>query len=224
MDDKSKRPLRSASNKIKDIYNAYVKNEEGNIMPANSSDNDKKYKDLNDSDDNPDSTVENAIIDKDELNQLYNKLDEITKERDELKDRLLRTSAEFENFRRRTLKEKQELTEYANERLLFKFLAFLDDCSTAIDAGKKSSDYQALLDGLELIYQKTQKLFEEAGVKQIESSVGKPLDVELHEAIAHIPSEVPEGHVIHEVQSGYMLRDKVLRHSKVVTSAGTPEE
>jgi molecular chaperone GrpE len=202
MDEKSKRPLRSASNKLKDIYNAYIKNEEGNVMPVNSSDNDKNFKDSIDKDDFSEGSVENAITDKDELNQLYNKIDEIAKERDELKDRLLRTSAEFENFRRRTLKEKQDLTEYANERLLFKFLAFLDDCSTAIDAGKKSTDYQALLDGLELIYQKTQKLFEESGVKQIESSVGKPFDVELHEAIAHIPSEVPEGHVVHEVQAG----------------------
>lgn len=156
--------------------------------------------------------------------ELTARLETAEKEKEELREQVKRAYAELENFRRRSLKEKQEMIDYANERLLFKMLAMLDDMSNAIDAGKKSDDYEALLRGIEMIQQKTLKTFEESGVKPMELSVGKEFDFNLHEAIMMMPSdEVPAEHIVAEVQKGYMMHDKVLRHAKVVTSSGPAE-
>jgi molecular chaperone GrpE len=156
--------------------------------------------------------------------ELTARLEAAEKEKEETKEQVKRAYAELENFRRRSLKEKQEMIDYANERLLFKMLALLDDISNAIDAGKKSDDYEALLRGIEMIQQKTLKTFEESGVKPMELSVGKEFDFNLHEAIMMMPSdEVPAEHIVAEVQKGYMMHDKVLRHAKVVTSSGPAE-
>ena len=116
------------------------------------------------------------------------------------------------------------MLEYANEKLLFKFLSLADDFDAGLESARKSQDYDALLKGVELIQSKLLKLFEESGVKRMESYVGKPFDVDFHEALMHIPSEFPEGNVIQEVQPGYMMHNKVLRHTKVVTSAGSSKE
>jgi len=154
---------------------------------------------------------------------LEEQIKELTAERDELKDRYVRSAAELENIRRRSMREKQEMLEYANERLLFKMLELLDDFGNAIQAGKKTDDASAMLAGIELINQKVEKLFTDAGVKRMESPIGKPFNVDLQEALMHIPSEYPEGYVVHEILPGYMINEKVLRHAKVVTSAGEPE-
>jgi molecular chaperone GrpE len=140
-------------------------------------------------------------------------MERVEKERDDFRDQLLRKSAEFENYRRRTMKEKQDLIEFANEHL-----------HTALEAAKKSSDPAGFLKGVEMIYTKAIKIFEDAGVFPIETAPGEPFNVEMHEALAHMPSnDAPEGHVLQEIQRGYKLREKVIRHTKVVTSAGNPE-
>jgi molecular chaperone GrpE len=153
-----------------------------------------------------------------------NEIEQLQSERDDLRDQLLRKSAEFENYRRRTMKEKQELIDYANEHLILKMLPVVDDLHTALDAAKKSSDPEGFLKGVEMIYAKAIKIFEDAGVFPIETAPGEPFNVEVHEALAHMPSnDAPEGHVLQEIQRGYKLREKVIRHTKVVTSAGNPE-
>lgn len=217
MEDKNQqnRPLRSTTNKIKDLYNTYMKNEDKTI-PVNFVENEK---------DTVAAEQEEAQDATQTEQQTDDRVEKAEKERDEMKDQLMRLAAEMENLRRRTIKEKEELIDYANERLLFKLITILDDLQAAIDHGKKSEDYGALLTGIELIYQKALKQFDEAGVKPIENTVGAPFDVDFHEAMMHIPSsDVPEGHIIQEVQLGYMIKNKVLRHTKVVTSAGAPEE
>jgi len=149
---------------------------------------------------------------------------QVEKERDDFRDQLLRKSAEFENYRRRTMKEKQDLIEFANEHLILKMLPVVDDLHTALEAAKKSSDPAGFLKGVEMIYVKAIKIFEEAGVFPIETAPGEPFNVEMHEALAHMPSnDAPEGHILQEIQRGYTLREKVIRHTKVVTSAGNPE-
>jgi molecular chaperone GrpE len=116
------------------------------------------------------------------------------------------------------------LIEFANEHLIIKMLPVVDDLHTALEAAKKSSDSAGFLKGVEMIYTKAIKIFEDAGVFPIETAPGEPFNVEMHEALAHMPSnDAPEGHVLQEIQRGYKLREKVIRHTKVVTSAGNPE-
>ena len=140
----------------------------------------------------------------------------------ELKDQLLRKSAELDNVIKRTSKEKIELIDYANEKLILKLLGIADDITNAVEAGKKTNDYDSLLKGIELISNKMSRLLEEEGVIPIESSVGKPFDVNIHEAMMSMPAEFPEGTVVQEMTTGYNLRGKVIRHTKVITSSGEP--
>jgi molecular chaperone GrpE len=141
-------------------------------------------------------------------------------ERDEFREISLRKVAELENFRRRTEQERQELIIHANAKLLQKLLPILDDMQRAVESGKNSAD-KALLEGIELVFQKTLQTFEEAGVQPM-NCVGEQFDANLHEALMQMPSEAPEGQIVQEAQRGYTLGGKVLRHAKVLVSAGMP--
>ncbi len=224
MEDKGKKPLRTTSNKLKDIMNTYIKQEEKRQIKSEDlfksiEDDMGDFETKTDEPLTETTTTQGAEL-EDEKNQL---IIELTAERDEFKDKFLRTAAEFENLRRRTIKEKQEIIEYANERLLFKLLELLDDLNNAVTATKSSSDIESILQGIEMINQKARKLFNDAGITQIEDPIGKPFNVDYHEALMHIPSELPENYVLQVIQPGYMLNDKVLRHAKVVTSAGNSQ-
>ena len=169
-----------------------------------------------------DDTIEYPSHDEHISEESY--IEQIERERDELKETVLRKTAEFENFRRRTLKEKQEIIDYGNEHLIMKMLPVVDDLHAALDAAKKNVDYEGFLKGVEMIYSKALKTFEEAGVCPIPSVTGELFNVDMHEALAHIPSpETPEGYIIQEIQRGFKLKEKVIRHSRVITSAGSQE-
>jgi molecular chaperone GrpE len=218
------KPLRTASNKIKDLYNTYMKNDEGRTIPIHSGDKGmeeeiEKNEAINDESGSISDDSVN-LFSEEEVADMLKKIEELAKERDEAKEMMLRNAAEMENFRRRTMKEKQEIVEYANERLLYKMLEIIDNLGGAIDAGKKSSDYASLLTGIEMISAKTIKLFEEAGVKRMEDAAGKEFDVDYMDALMIAPSDSPEGTVLQVVSPGYMINEKVLRHAKVVTSSG----
>ena len=131
----------------------------------------------------------------------------------------------MENLRRRTQKEKEELVKYANERLIMNLLDIPDDLTNALQAAKQeNSDKESVVQGIEMIYNKAFRLFENAGLKPLQTKVGDEFDVELHEALMQQPSdEIPEGCIIAIVQPGYILNDKVIRHAKVVTSSGSAE-
>ena len=224
------KPLRKSSNKIKDLMDTYLKNDGAKNIPITDSESEKNTN-VNEQTQNDEINMRHEDMDsndyekmiedyKDAVETLNNQLEEITKEKDELKEQLVRKAAELENIRRRSLKEKQEMIDYANERLLSKMIELLDDINNAYNATLTSNDYDALLKGVEMIRNKTIKLFEDAGVKPIESFVGKEFNVDYHEAMMRMPSELPENYVVQEIQSGYMLNDKVLRHTKVITSGG----
>jgi len=145
----------------------------------------------------------------------------LEKERDELKDTILRKTAELENMRRRVLKEKNELIQYSNQNLFQKLLPLMDDFENAIKAGKNSDDYQSLLQGIEMIYSKAVKIFEESGVRKLDIKEGDPFNVDYHDAILKMPSDkIEEDSIIDVAENGYMYHDKVLRHAKVITSSG----
>lgn len=149
-------------------------------------------------------------------------LEKLRSERDEFREISLRKVAELENFRRRTEQERQELIVHANTKLLQKLLPVLDDLQRAVESGRNSTDYKALLDGVELVFNKTLQTFQDAGVEPM-PTVGEQFDTNLHEALMQMPSEAPEGQILQEAQRGFMLGNKVLRYARVIVSAGMPQ-
>jgi molecular chaperone GrpE len=135
----------------------------------------------------------------------------------ELQDRYLRLTAEYDNFRKRTLKEKIDLQRSANENLLNALLPVADDFDRGLQSVDEAKDIEAVKEGLNLIAGKFQGFLTQQGVKEIEA-VKKEFDTDLHEAITKIPapSKKLKGKVVDVVQKGYMLNDKVLRYAKVV--------
>lgn len=135
---------------------------------------------------------------------------------DELKDKYLRSVAEFDNYRKRTLKEKAELILNGSEKAVGAVLPILDDMERAIANGEKTDDPQVLREGISLIYAKFQKVLESLGVKEIETD-DADFDTDVHEAIAMVPGmgDDKKGKVLDCVQKGYKLNEKVIRHAKV---------
>lgn len=148
-------------------------------------------------------------------------IEKLTKENQELQDKVLRKIAELDNAIKRCAKEKMELIDYANEKILVQFINIADDLENAINAGRSSNDIQSLLTGIELIKNNYDKILLENGVKKQDTEFGMDFDVNLHDAILSMPSDMPEGKIVEIVQNGYVFRDKILRHAKVITSAGT---
>ena len=136
---------------------------------------------------------------------------------EEQKDKYLRLSAEFDNYRKRTMKEKEELILNGGEKSLSSILPVVDDFERAIKTMETATDVQAVKEGVELIYNKFMATLAQNGVKVIETK-DQPLNTDYHEAIAVIPapSEAQKGKILDCVQTGYTLNDKVLRHAKVV--------
>ena len=134
----------------------------------------------------------------------------------ELKDKYLRSVAEFDNYRKRTLKEKAELILNGSEKAVSAVLPVLDDMERAIANGEKTEDVQVLREGMTLIYTKFQKVLESLGVKEIETA-DADFNTDVHEAIAMVPGmgDDKKGKVLDCVQKGYTINDKVIRHAKV---------
>lgn len=134
----------------------------------------------------------------------------------EMQDKYLRLSAEFDNYRKRTLKEKMELTKYAEEDILSRIIPFMDDFDRAIQH-LDTADNEAMKNGVQLIYGKFAEFLKQSGIKEIEAT-GSDFNVDLHEAVAkiNVEDEAQKGKIIDVVLKGYYLRDKVLRYSKVI--------
>lgn len=164
--------------------------------------------------DEANDVINQELADIDTLNkQLLEAQAQVEKEKKEY----LFLMAEFDNFRKRTVKEKGELIKNAAENVLKDLLPIVDDFERGLEASAKVEDASEVRKGMELIYQKFVKYLEQNGVKAIDST-GKPFDAELHEAIAMVPAtdEAQKGLVIDTPTKGYTLNDKVLRHAKVV--------
>lgn len=135
----------------------------------------------------------------------------------ELQDKYLRLSAEFDNFRRRTLREKIELAKYAGESVLINIIPLIDDFERALSHMDSSTDSDAMKKGIDLIYVKLMEFLKQSGVSEIES-LNCDFNVDLHHAVAKkkVEEEAKKGKIVEVIQKGYYLQDKVLRHSKVV--------
>ncbi len=161
-------------------------------------------------------TTEAADSARAELEQLQQKYEE-------LHDRYLRLAADFENYRKRMLREREAWAETLTEQLLHHLLPIVDQLQLALETSAASPE--SLRQGVELIARNLTKLLEQLGVKPIEITPGQAFDVYYHEAMLHVPSEeISAGHIIKELQRGYLFRDRVLRHARVAVSSGPPSD
>jgi len=155
--------------------------------------------------------------DNKEIEKLNEELKNLTDKYNELNDRYLRLAAEFDNYKKRTLKEKSDLLKYGGESVLTNLLSIIDDFERAQNSIKSSSDIEAIKQGIELINTKFQDFMKQQGIKEIEAK-NADFNTDYHEAITRFaaPSEDMKGKVIDVIQKGYMLHDKVIRFAKVV--------
>jgi molecular chaperone GrpE len=141
----------------------------------------------------------------------------------QLEDRYLRLAAEFDNYKKRTSRQFEDVVRNANETLLVQLLEVVDNFHRAIEAvpsGRRAEDFEALLKGMELIYQHFNELLKKAGVERIKA-VGEKFDPSWHDAMMQIDSDkYPEGVVAQELSAGYKLHGKVIRHARVAVSRG----
>lgn len=151
-----------------------------------------------------------------EVDQLKLQLAEMQEKNAELQDRYLRQAAEFDNYRKRTMKEKAELIKSAAEKLMVAELPVIDDMDRALENMEKGADAEACIEGFKLIVQKFRNILTQQGLEKIETE-GQDFDTDFHEAIALIPAPTEElkGKILDCVQQGYKLGDKVIRHAKV---------
>jgi len=138
---------------------------------------------------------------------------------DENYQRYLRVQADFDNFRRRSRQEKEEFAKYASMKLIEQLLPVVDNLERALATGKETTDTEALLKGIDMVFRLLGQVLEQEGLKPIEA-VGQPFNPEFHQAIMQVESaEHDEGTVIEEIQKGYNLKDKVLRPTMVKVSS-----
>ncbi len=165
------------------------------------------------------TVVDGSAVDKGSSSEEQEEADPLEKaleEIEQLKTQMLYKTAEFDNYRKRTLKEKAELILNGGEKVVSAILPIIDDMERAIDNGAKTDDLQVLREGMELIYHKMMKALESLGVKEIETK-DADFNTDVHEAVAMVPGmgDDKKGKVIDCLQKGYQLNDKVIRHAKV---------
>ena len=138
---------------------------------------------------------------------------------DRFRDLALRTQADFENYKKRAAREKEDAMKYANSSLLQRLVSILDNFELGLAAAKTESERSPIYSGMVLVQKQLNDLLEENGLQAIEAE-DKKFDPNLHEAIAHEPSETPEGTVIRQARRGYRFKDRLLRPARVVVSSG----
>jgi molecular chaperone GrpE len=167
-----------------------------------------------------------------ETEQLKNKITELEKSTGFLKDQLLRKAADFDNYKKRIENDILTTTIYCNEELIESLLPALDDFDRFLEHYQYQDTDNAFFKGVELIYNKLLKILEQKGLKKLET-MGQPFDVNLHDALLVMPNNdpnTPPHSVVKEVEKGYLLHDKVIRHAKVIVSGevsatdGSPTE
>ena len=167
-------------------------------------------------DETTEESAQNGQDDNQEETQEKDPREAANEQIEELKDKYLRAVAEFDNYKKRTLKEKTELILNGGEKTIVAILPILDDMERAAASAEKTDDIKALEEGWELIFKKLKKILEGMGVKKIETK-DADFNVDFHEAIAMVPGtgDDKKGKVIDCAQTGYTMNDKVIRHAKV---------
>lgn len=139
---------------------------------------------------------------------------------DRFRDLALRTQADFENYKKRAARERDEAIKYANNSLLERLIAIVDNFELGLSAAREKSEQSPIYSGMNMVLRQLTDFLADNGLQPVDA-VGKKFDPNLHEAIGHEPSdEVPEGHVIRQTRRGYRLKDRLLRPAAVVVSSG----
>ena len=164
---------------------------------------------------------ETETTEETQTTELDEKIQLLEKEVEDYKEKLLRKAAEFENYKRRTEVDQLNLLNYSGENLIVKLLPVIDDFERSLQHMDDAKDIESIKTGVKLVYDKLMKILDEQGVKKIEA-VGQPFNVELHEAVMQRKDENTKPHtVLDELEKGYMYKDKVIRHTKVIVSEDT---
>ncbi len=189
-----------------------MKEEEKNILEEEDTQKEEEIENSENSEDSENSENSENSKDTEEKDPLEAAQEEI----EQLKTQILYKTAEFDNYRKRTLKEKAELILNGGEKAVSAILPVIDDMERAIENGEKTEDPAVLREGMELIYQKFMKALESLGVKKIDTE-DADFNTDLHEAVAMVPGmgDDKKGKVIDCLQTGYQLNEKVIRHAKV---------
>ena len=161
--------------------------------------------------------IENEDSTKESKDNKDNEVERLTSELAEMKDKYLRIFAEFDNYRKRTIKEKQDVIKLASRDVLSAMLPAVDDFDRAIKVASENENEADIPEGIILIYNKLFKALEQQGIKEMETN-GQDFDPELHEALTKVPapSEEMKGKIIDTIEKGYLLNDKIIRYAKVV--------
>ncbi len=140
------------------------------------------------------------------------------------KDQLLRLAAEFENFRKRAEIDRADFVKFSSEKMIKDILPILDDFNRALTTGKANNDFESFYRGIEMIQQKLYKLLEDKGLKPIDS-LGKEFDVTYHDVLMQVQRPGVKAHtIVEEIERGYLLHGKVIKHAKVIVAADTEEQ
>ncbi|MFA5805083.1 MAG: nucleotide exchange factor GrpE [Melioribacteraceae bacterium] len=159
-----------------------------------------------------------TLLNETELKNALEKIAEVEKQNSELKDALLRKAAEFENFKRRNENDQLNILKYAAESFIRNILPIYDDLERSLSHIDEATNFDSTKKGLLLVYEKFGKILDNQGVKKIDAK-GKPFDVHFHEALMQQPAEGVLPHTVLEVlEPGYMYKDRVIRHAKVIVS------
>ncbi|MCX7798166.1 MAG: nucleotide exchange factor GrpE [Melioribacter sp.] len=202
-----------------------VQNKAGEEFKSNGSSNNNATLDESNHEQS-EAIAEEGVIEQKELEkqikELEEKISELEKNNSELKDAFLRKAAEFENYKRRTEIDQLNIIKYAAEPFIKNILTVYDDLERSLNH-IEGNNFESLKKGLELIYDKFTKILDSHGIRKIDA-IGKPFDVELHEALMQRPAEgVPPHTVLEVLEHGYIYKDKVIRHAKVVVSSETTD-
>lgn len=207
----------------------HINTEEENNLPAGSGEEIKE--EVKNSEEESQPAVEETEGEKEELELEQQKqakekeeeeeedeVDVLRREIEEVKDKHLRLYSEFENYRRRTIKERQELIKTSTEDLVVDLLPVLDDFERAKNAGEEEKSIESLKEGYDLIYQKFSRILKSKGLDPLDDKEGSNFDADLHEAISQIPApnKKLKGKIVDVVERGYKLNEKVIRFAKVV--------
>jgi molecular chaperone GrpE len=190
-----------------DEQNSQLENNENALKNDENKEEKKAFKDL-----------------EDELKSSKEKIEQLEKELHDYNDKLLRRAAEFENYKRRTENDQLNLLKYSAETFIVKLLPVVDDFERSLQHLDTAKDIESLKQGIQLIYDKFMKILNDQGVAKIDA-VGKSFDVQYHEAMLQRKEKGVAPHtVLDEIEKGYIYKDRVIRHSKVIVSEDTNEE
>jgi len=193
------------------------KKKENSEVPGNANEIMDETQDIN----NPGETVETAAPETEQqaVNNELTAEEKLKAELQQANDKYLRLYAEFDNFRRRTTKERMELLQTAGKEVVVSMLPVLDDFERALKAMETATDVIPVKEGVALVQNKLKHILTAKGLKEM-STKGQPFDAEIHEAITNIPAgDSQKGKVVDELEKGYFLNDKVIRFAKVVVGA-----